>query len=49
MQVADYACGVELTAIKYQAREQTATDAIFFGKWSDFKRNHLKKLCRHIL
>lgn len=49
MQVADYACGIELTAIKYQAHEQTATDNIFFGKWADLKRNHLKKLRRHAI
>lgn len=49
LQVADYACGVELTAIKYKAHEQTSTDSIFFGKWADFKRNHLKKLRKHLL
>lgn len=49
MQVADYACGVELTAMKFQVHEQTATDAIFFGKWADFKRNHLRKLRRHLI
>ncbi|MEI3230290.1 MAG: ABC transporter [Gordonibacter pamelaeae] len=28
---ADFACGIELTALKYDASEATATDAIFFG------------------
>ncbi len=49
LQVADYACGIELTAIKYNNREQASTDALFFGKWADFKRNHIRKLRKHLL
>ena len=41
-QAADYACAVELTALKYQAHEETATDRRFFGSWSSFRRNVLK-------
>ena len=41
-QAADYACAVELTALKYQAHEETATDRRFFGSWGTFKRNVLK-------
>ncbi len=49
LQVADYVCGIELTALKYSKREERQTDAIFFGKWADFKRNYLKKIRRHLL
>ena len=41
-QAADYACAVELTALKYQAHEETATDRRFFGSWGTFRRNVLK-------
>lgn len=41
-QAADYACAVELTALKYQAHEETATDRRFFGSWSSIRRNVLK-------
>ena len=43
-QVADFACGIELTALKYDASEATATDAIFFGGSNSFKKNYLKKI-----
>lgn len=43
-QVADFVCGIELTAIKYDAREQAATDERFFGGSNAFKKNHLRKL-----
>lgn len=43
-QVADFVCGIELTAIKYEAREQTATDERFFGGANAFKKNYLRKL-----
>lgn len=46
-QLADYACSVELTALKYQAHEQTRTDEIFFGTWRTFKKNFLQKLRAH--
>lgn len=41
-QAADYACAVELTALKYLNHEETATDRRFFGSWSSFRRNVLK-------
>lgn len=41
-QAADYACAVELAALKYQAREETTTDRRFFGSWGAFRRNVLK-------
>ena len=43
-QVADFVCGIELTAVKYDASEATATDAIFFGGSNSFKKNYLKKI-----
>ncbi len=43
-QVADFVCGIELTAIKYGTREQTATDERFFGGSNAFKKNYLRKL-----
>ena len=48
-QLADYICTLELTALKYQAHAETATDRMFFGQWGSFKKNHLKKLRRHRL
>lgn len=43
-QVADFVCRIELTAVKYEAFETTATDAIFFGGSSSFKKNYVKKI-----
>ena len=48
-QAADYACAVELAALKYQAREETATDRRFFGSWQVFKRNVLKTVRKKAL
>lgn len=48
-QLADYICTLELTALKYQSRSETATDRMFFGQWGSFKKNYLKKLRRHRL
>ena len=48
-QVADFACGIELTALKYGHREETSTDRRFFGQWRDFKKNYLRKLRRKLL
>ena len=45
-QAADYACAVELTALKYREHEETPTDRRFFGAWSSFKRNVLKTVRR---
>lgn len=41
-QAADYACAVELVALKFQAHEETATDRRFFGSWGTFRRNVLR-------
>lgn len=49
LQIADYACGIELAAIKYRQHGESATEHAFFGKWADFKRGHLKKLRAHLL
>lgn len=43
-QVADYLCGIELTAAKYERHLQTKTDTEFFGGTRDFKKNFLKKM-----
>ena len=43
-QVADYLCGIELTAAKYERHVQTKTDVEFFGSARDFKKNFLKKM-----
>ena len=48
-QLADYICTLELTALKYQAHAETATDRMFFGQWGSFKKNYFKKLRRHRL
>lgn len=48
-QLADYICTLELTALKYQAHAETATDQMFFGQWGSFKKNYLKKLRKHRL
>ena len=48
-QAADYACAVELAALKYQAREETATDRRFFGSRQAFKRNVLKTVRKKAL
>lgn len=43
-QVADFVCGIELTAVKYEASEATATDTLFFGGSNSFKKNYLRKI-----
>ena len=48
-QVADYLCALELTDLKYQAHEETATDTRFFGKASAFRKNYLKQARRKLL
>lgn len=47
LQVADYVCGVELAALKYERGEEGATDRLFFGTRRDFVRTFLRKLRRH--
>ena len=48
-QVADYACGIELAALKYANGEQAAAEKIFFGTWRDFNKGFLKKIRKHLL
>ena len=43
-QVADFLCTIELTALKYEAKEITPTDDKIFGMVGSFRRNYLKKL-----
>ena len=45
-QVADFICTIELTALKYEAAEQTQTDDKVFGMKGSFKKNYLKKMRR---
>lgn len=45
-QVADLLCTLELTALKYNSKEQTRTDTHFFGDGGSFKKNWLKKIRR---
>lgn len=49
LQVADYVCGIELAAAKYDSGEEGATDRMFFGTRRDLKKNFLRKLRRHLL
>lgn len=46
-QVADYVCGIELTALKYEQDIQTRTDERFFGMKTSFKKNVMRKLRKH--
>lgn len=49
-QVADYLCTLELTALKFESHETTATDEKFFGKSTAvFKRDYLKKVRKKLL
>ncbi|WP_304427303.1 DUF3800 domain-containing protein [uncultured Adlercreutzia sp.] len=45
-QAADFVCGVELAALKYEGKEPSATDRTFFGGSQSFKKNVLKGLRR---
>lgn len=49
LQVADYICTLELTEIKYQHHEETATDKIFFGTHTTFRKNFLRRLQKHLV
>lgn len=49
LQVADYIRTLELTEIKYQHHEETATDKIFFGTHTTFRKNFLRRLRKHLL
>ena len=44
LQVADYVCTLELTAIKFEGHEEGTTDKRFFGSWGSFKKNYLRKI-----
>lgn len=44
LQLADYICGLELTAIKYSDHCESPTDVRFFGKVGSFKKNYLRKI-----
>lgn len=48
-QVADYICGIELTALKFERGLETKTDLEFFDGKRQFKKNYLKKLRRRCL
>ena len=48
-QLADYICGIELTAAKYERGTSTKTDEAFFGGSSNFKKNYLKKIRKKLL
>lgn len=43
-QVADYICTIELTAIKFDSKEETKTDRLFFGTRRTFKKGFLSYL-----
>ena len=47
-QAADLMCTIELTALKFKARESTNTDHKMFGDWRTFKQNYLKILRRKL-
>lgn len=48
-QVADYICGIELTALKFEKGLATRTDMEFFDSARTFKRNYLKQLRKKYL
>ncbi len=48
-QVADFVCGVELTAHKFEQNESTTTDHLMFGTQAIFKKKVLKTLRKHRL
>ena len=45
-QVADYICGLELTALRYKNSKAGGTEERFLGEWINFKRNYMKKIRR---
>jgi hypothetical protein len=49
LQVVDYVCTIELTAIKFEAGKTTATDSLFFGTRRGFKKGFLAHLRKHRL
>ncbi|MBT1161465.1 DUF3800 domain-containing protein [Bifidobacterium sp. SO1] len=45
-QAADFICGMELTSIKFDMNEATATDLRFFQSRKQFRKNYLSKIRR---
>ena len=43
-QIADFACGIEHEALKYENHEEGKSDRLFFGTWRDFNKTFLRKL-----
>lgn len=48
-QAADLICTLELTALNLEANEHTKTDDRFFGAFSNFKKNYLKKIRKMLI
>lgn len=48
-QAADLICTIELAALKFETGEATKTDDRFFGAYSSFKKNWLKKVRKKLL
>ena len=42
--MADYICGIELTALKFENCRETSTDRELFDGVKTFKKNYLKKV-----
>ena len=48
-QVADYVCGIELAALRYERRTDNPTDHRFFGDKRSFTRNYLRRIREKLL
>lgn len=48
-QVADYVCGIELAALRYERHVDNPTDHRFFGDKRNFSRNYLRKVRKKLL
>ena len=48
-QAVDLICTLELTALKFEAKEHTKTDDRFFGAFGSFKKNYLKKIRKMLI
>lgn len=46
-QLADFACGIEHVACKYDDASNGKTEDLFFGTHRDFRKTFLKRLRRH--
>ena len=49
LQLADFVCGIEVLAEKYNHHQQTSSDVMFFGQKNAFQKNYLKKVRKHLL